>query len=151
MEHEQKSSQLALAVQQPWAELIVRGVKTLEVRSSNVRTRGTIYIYASRKLSKLSDAERAAARSGIDVSLLPTGVIVGEAELTESRLAQSTDATDACVTADRLQNRFVWRFENPNVFNEPLCVRFLPYGIWFYPFRQTPIARGDIALPVFRE
>ena len=131
-----KPRQLALAVQQPWAELIVRGVKTLEVRSSNVRTRGPIYIYASRKLSQLSDAERAAERYEIDVSRLPTGVIVGEAELVESRTARSADASGACVAEDLLTDRFVWRFENPVAFKEPLGVRFLPYGIWFYPFQR---------------
>lgn len=138
MENGRKPSQLALAVQQPWAELIVRGVKTLEVRSSNVRARGPIYIYiyASRKLSELPDAERVAERYRIDVTSLPTGVIVGEAELVESRPARSEDAIAACVAVDRLKDRYVWRFETPTRFEEPLSVRFLPYGIWFYPFRR---------------
>ncbi len=136
MENGRKPSQLALAVQQPWAELIIRGIKTLEVRSSNVRTRGPIYIYASRKLSELPDASRAAERYGIDVASLPTGIIVGEAELVESRPARSEDVNAACVAEDRLHNRYVWRFEAPTRFEEPLSVRFLPYGIWFYPFRR---------------
>jgi len=131
-----KRDQLALAVQQPWAELIVRGVKTLEVRSSNVRTRGTIYIYASRKLSSLPDADRALDRFGIDVTSLPTGLIIGEAELVESRPALQADATEAHVGSDRLAGRYVWRFERPIRFQEPLNARFLPYGIWFYPFRR---------------
>jgi hypothetical protein len=131
-----KLNQLALAVQQPWAELIVRGEKTLEVRSSNVRTRGPIYIYASRKLSDLPDAGHAADRFGIDVMSLPTGVIVGEAELVESRPSRSEDAIAACVAEERLHHRYVWRFERPTRIEDPLSVRFLPYGIWFYPFRR---------------
>jgi hypothetical protein len=131
-----KRDQLALAVQQPWAELIVRGIKTLEVRSSNVRYRGTIYIYASRKRSELSDAAIAAERFGIAVSELPAGVIVGEAELTETRPADSNDASAACVAAEHLIGRNVWRFERPARFEEPLPVRVQPYGIWFYPFRR---------------
>ena len=33
---------IALAIQQPWAELILRGIKTLEIRSQPTRQRGTI-------------------------------------------------------------------------------------------------------------
>ncbi|MDQ3330319.1 MAG: ASCH domain-containing protein [Planctomycetota bacterium] len=136
-------AQIALAVQHPWAELIVRGVKTLEIRSTNAKFRGPIYIYASRKQSDLPDAALAAARFGIDVSSLPTGVILGEAELTESRPALPDDATAACVRPDLLMNRFAWRFERPNRFEEPLPVRFLPYGIWFYPFgRKTELEKN---------
>ncbi|MBA3316265.1 MAG: ASCH domain-containing protein [Planctomycetaceae bacterium] len=129
-------AQIALAVQHPWTELIVRGVKTLEIRSTSARVRGPIYIYASRKLSDLPDAAFAAKRFGIDVADLPTGIIVGEAELTESRPARPADATAACISPHLLVNRFAWRFERSNRFAEPLPVRFLPYGIWFYPFRR---------------
>ncbi len=131
-----KPAQLALAVQQPWAELLVRGVKTLEIRSTSARVRGPIYIYASRRPSGLPDATLAAKRFEIDVADLPTGVIVGEAELTESRPARPADATAACISPHLLVNRFAWRFERSNRFAEPLPVRFLPYGIWFYPFRR---------------
>jgi hypothetical protein len=44
---------VALGVRQPWIELILRGVKTIEVRSQDTRIRGTIYLYAS-KNSRIS-------------------------------------------------------------------------------------------------
>jgi ASCH domain len=37
----------ALSVRQPWAELILRGEKTIEYRSQPTKVRGKIYIYAS--------------------------------------------------------------------------------------------------------
>jgi len=43
--------QIALGVQQPWAELIIRGVKTLEIRRMNTPRRGRSLIYASKKFS----------------------------------------------------------------------------------------------------
>jgi hypothetical protein len=132
---------IALAIQQPWAELIVRGLKTLEIRSSEARVRGPVYIYASRKPSELPDAAAAAERFGLDVAALPRGVLVGQADLTESRPAAGEDATEACVSAERLAGRFAWRFARPERFDEPLAVRFLPYGIWFYPFRRVGTLR----------
>ena len=39
---------IALGIRQPWAELILRGVKTIEVRSRDTDVRGPIYIYATR-------------------------------------------------------------------------------------------------------
>lgn len=42
---------IALGVRQPWAELILRGVKTIEVRTVDTRQRGTIYLYASKKFT----------------------------------------------------------------------------------------------------
>lgn len=127
---------IALAVQQPWAELIVRGIKTIEIRSTTARVREPIYIYASRRPSVLSDAAVAAERFGADLDALPRGVIVGMARLVECRPATSEDSDAACVGPDLLAGRTAWRFTDPLKFNEPLAARFQPYGIWFYPFRR---------------
>jgi len=127
---------IALAVQQPWAELIVRRVKTIEIRSTPCRAHGRIYIYASRRPSTLPDAAEAAARFGLDPVGLPGGVIVGTAELTGCRAASGADASAACVGPDRLDGRFAWTLASAERFKEPLRARFLPYGIWFYPFRR---------------
>ena len=127
---------IALGVQQPWAELILRGVKTIEVRSSDTRVRGPIYVYASRRPSSLPDAAAMCARHGLDLGQLPRGLIVGEVEIVGSRRATPADAPAACVSPDLLAGRFAWRLENPRPFAEPLAVRFLPYGVWFYPFKR---------------
>lgn len=127
---------IALGIKQPWAELILRGVKTLEVRSSHTQVRGKIYLYASKKPADHPAARRAAAEQKIDAQSLPCGLLVGSVELIASRAALDDDGRAACLPADLLESRYVWQLRNPERFAKPLAVRFLPYGIWFYPFRR---------------
>jgi hypothetical protein len=127
---------IALGVRQPWVELIFRGVKTIEVRSQNTQVRGTIYVYASKKLSGLPAAAAAARDFGIEVSELPCGLLVGSVELVATRPAVPGDTARACVPPAVLRDRIAWELRHPRRFDRPLPVRFLPYGIWFYPFRR---------------
>jgi hypothetical protein len=127
---------LALGVQQPWAELIVRGLKTVEIRSQATQVRGTIYIYASRKPSTMDAAKGMAARHEIDVDALPKGLLVGTVELIESRPCTPADAAAAGVPADLLVGRQAWILARPQRLPKPLPVRFLPFGVWFYPFKR---------------
>lgn len=140
-----------LGVRQPWADLIVRGLKTIEVRSTDTGVRGRVYIYASRRPSELPDAAAAAAKFDLDVATLPQGVIVGMAELVESRPAKPCDTAGALVTAEWLSGRFVWRFAAPERFAEPLSVRFQPFGIWFYPFQRRSKPRSARKRPSGRK
>ena len=75
---------LALSVRQPWAELIIRGIKTVEERSQPTRVRGRIFIYAS--LGRYRKAEEAewAEEFSIDIDALPCGLIVGTVEVFDS-------------------------------------------------------------------
>jgi hypothetical protein len=127
---------LALGVQQPWAELIVRGIKTIEVRSQATQVRGTIYIYASRKPSTMDAATDVAARHQIEVAALPKGLIVGTVELIDSRPCTPSDAAAAGVPAELLLGRQAWVLAHPQRLPKPLPVRFLPFGVWFYPFKR---------------
>jgi hypothetical protein len=127
---------LALGIQQPWAELILRGIKTLEIRSLNTQVRGRIYLYASRQFSALPESRVAAEQHRIELDGLPQGLLVGSVELVESRPAVPEDACAACLTPELLIERHAWRFSQPERLAEPLPVRFLPYGVWFYPFRR---------------
>lgn len=127
---------LALGIQQPWAELILRGIKTLEIRSLNTQVRGRIYLYASRRLSALPESRVAAEQHHIELDGLPKGLLVGSVELVESRPAVPDDANSACLSPELLIERHAWRFSQPERLPQPLPVRFLPYGVWFYPFRR---------------
>lgn len=127
---------IALGIRQPWAELILRGVKTIEVRSQNTQVRGTIYIYAAKKVSDFPAALDAAREHGIDVDELPRGVIVGSVTIERTAPSVATDASFACVPAGFLTSQFSWTLSRPHRFDPPLAVRFLPYGIWFYPFKR---------------
>ncbi|MBI3866173.1 MAG: ASCH domain-containing protein [Planctomycetia bacterium] len=131
---------ISLGVRQPWVELILRGVKTIEVRTTNTQVRGTIYLYASKKFSSLPAAEVAAEKHGLDTSSLPTGLLVGSIELWNTRRATPRDATAACVPLEVLRQNYAWELRNPRRFPQPSPVRFLPYGVWFYPFRRRAAA-----------
>lgn len=127
---------LALGVQQPWAELIVRGIKTLEIRNTNTRRAETIYIYASQKFSSKPAARRALKRYQLDRDQLVYGQILGTVDIIDSRPTTKADAEAACVPATLLAGRYAWELGNPVRFERPLEVRFLPYGVWFYPFKR---------------
>jgi hypothetical protein len=111
-------------------------LKTIEVRTVGTNVRGTIYLYASKKLSDLPAAANVAARHGIDLERLPRGLVVGTAELHDTRPTLPGDAEQTCVPRELLVGRIGWHFRNPQRLAEPLPVRFLPYGIWFYPFQR---------------
>src|SRR5262245_60949369 len=90
---------LALGVPQPWIELILRGVKTIEVRSQDTQVRGTIYLYASKKLSGFPAAIKAARRHKLDCASLPTGLLVGSVEIAATRPTVPRDESSACIPA----------------------------------------------------
>ena len=64
----------ALSLKQPYAELVVSGKKTIELRKWNAKFRGRFLIHASK--IPVKDAMK---KFGFDS--LPLGCIVGEAEL----------------------------------------------------------------------
>ena len=132
---------LALGIRQPWAELILRGVKTIEIRAVPTNVRGPVYLYSGRKLAETPAALTAARAHRLRVEELPLGVLVGTVDIHNSSTALPGDAVEACVGANDLIGRFSWRLRNPCRLPEPLPVRFLPYGIWFYPFKRRAVNR----------
>jgi hypothetical protein len=65
-----------LSLKQPYAELLVSGKKTIEVRKWNTKFRGQFLVHASKNIN-----EDACKRLKIDQAKLVTGAIVGEANL----------------------------------------------------------------------
>jgi hypothetical protein len=135
---------IALGIRQPWAELIIRGIKTIEVRSSNVNQRGPIYIYASKKLADQPAAILAAETLDCDVESLPRGKLVGTVELVDSNFCKQADSTAACVPWSLMRGKHSWKLANPQRLPQPMAVRFLPYGIWFYPFKRAGKGRNQL-------
>ena len=67
-----------LSLRQPYADLLVSGRKTIELRSWNTKFRGQFFVHASKKIDK-----EACQRNKIDPSTLNTGVILGKATIYE--------------------------------------------------------------------
>ena len=71
----------AITLRQPYAELILRGIKK-EHRSRPTDIRGRVYLYASKRPADSPiEWQKVAAYPG----MLPTGVIVGTVEIVDCR------------------------------------------------------------------
>src|SRR6476660_2955997 len=70
------SDMKCLSLKQPYAELLVSGKKTIELRNWNTTFRGKFLIHASKNVDK----ERSESL-GIDYKMLTSGAIIGTAIL----------------------------------------------------------------------
>lgn len=137
-----RSDMLGLTLQQPWAELILRGVKTIEIRAVPVAPGKTVYLYASRRQSVLKCATAARRRHGLAEVELPRGKVVGTVHITGCRPAQAADSDAACVPRDLLEGTYSWQLSAPHRLSDPLDALHAPCGMWFYPFRVPPPRRA---------
>lgn len=127
---------IALSIQQPWAELILQGVKTVEIRSVSGGANKIIYLYSSQTCSAYIDAQTACEQYHLKLEDLPRGQIVGTVQIVESRPCLPSDASAACLSWSLMENRYSWVLNNPIRCTPPIAPRYLPYGMWFYPFKR---------------
>lgn len=76
----------ALSFRQPWAELILQGRKTLDLRTYPTHYRGPLAIHAAKTIER-----EACLKHGLDPEALATGGIVGLAELVDVRPLSQAD------------------------------------------------------------
>jgi hypothetical protein len=120
----------ALSLKQPWATLLVHGLKTIEVRRWPTARRGTILIHAARVPDERSEAwARVPAELREAAHLL--GGIIGQGELTDCLSYRTQDAFAA--DASRHLNDPSW-FQGPAlygfVFANLSVLPFRPYSGW---------------------
>ncbi len=129
----------ALSIKQPWAALVVQGLKTIEVRRWPTARRGRILIHAARVPDK-----RVEAWKHVPEAMMPLaerqGGIIGAVELTECRRYDDLDAFLLDQAAH--YNEASW-FEPPVLygftFAKPQIVPFQEYPGWFRFFKvETP-------------
>ena len=65
-----------LSIRQPWADLIIQGRKTLELRTWTVKYRGPLAIHASQTVER-----GACLAHGLDPDLVTTGAVIGIVDL----------------------------------------------------------------------
>ena len=131
---------IALGIRQPWAELILRGIKTIEVRTLPTNVRGSIYLYSGKRFADHPAAREMMERHGFRLDELVFERLVGTVDVVGSRPCTIRDASAACVPPQLLRGKQAWRLVNPVRLEEPLTVRFRPYGVWFYPFKRRSSA-----------
>ena len=113
----------ALSIRQPWAELIVQGKKTLELRSWTVSYRGPLAIHASQTVERAACLEQ-----GIDPDGVTTGAIIGVVDL--AGIERLDEGSLAARRAEHLAGEsfmtsplYGWRLENPRPIDPPLVIR----------------------------
>lgn len=124
-----------ISLWQPWAQMIVWGLKMYETRSWQTSYRGTLLIHAARRWTQAEKDycslypfnEAIAERLGGAISDLPLGFIVGIAELvdilpTDNRAALKLTREEDLV-GNFLPGRFAWKLRDAREFSAPIAVR----------------------------
>jgi hypothetical protein len=131
----------ALSLKQPWAALVVQGLKSIEVRRWATRIRGSIYIHAARIPDPRPEVWKLVPRASRDLSRLHGGII-GVAKLID---CLTYDDPDAFARDQRKHwNDPAW-FAAPVmygfVFSKCSLIPFRPCPGWFRFFRVNPAQR----------
>lgn len=137
----------ALSLLQPWASLVILGLKTIETRSwdADERYAGVIAIHASKAL-KRDEVEifhespflEAFAELGIDaISLLPRAAILGTVRLTGCHKVETFTKISARERAfgnygNEEGQRWDWVLEDPKPLEVPIPARGM-LGLWTVP------------------
>jgi len=113
----------ALSFHQPRAEQIIRGIKTVDVRTWQVQYRGPLVIHAS---SKRRDGRCRVL--GFDPDALDYGALIGTVEVTE--IVPLDEATYEALREEHLLDDpfpsgpcYGWRLANPRRFDAPIPYR----------------------------
>jgi len=112
-----------LSIRQPWAELIIQGRKTLELRTWTVKYRGPLAIHASQTVER-----DACLAHGLDPDQVTAGAVIGVADLVE---IVALDAVSyAAHRGEHLTDEpwgdsplYGWRLANPRARAEPMPLR----------------------------
>lgn len=135
----------ALSLMQPWASLVVMGIKTIETRRWQTGHRGPLLIHASqRKAGAIITAEPPIARHIPHFNKLPFGCIIGQATLTNIVLLQhvhlspidiATQSLELNAFGDETGNRYAWLLEDAVSFDQPVPARGHLH-LWDYPIES---------------
>ena len=114
----------AISIRQPWADLILQGRKTLELRTWKVSHRGILAIHASQTV------EREACQAfGMDPDCVTAGALIGTVELTN--IVELSEADYEVRKGEHLAANWFgyksplygWEVMNPRPFAEPVPMR----------------------------
>jgi hypothetical protein len=107
----------AISIRQPYIELILRGIKKYEYRSTLTRSTGRVYLYAAKKPVIDDAAWRKAEKQRGE---LPTGLIVGSVVISGCEWSEK----DGC---------FRYKLESPKRLRKHLVPNSQPQPKFFRP------------------
>ncbi len=153
----------AISLWQPWASLVVHGLKEYETRSWRTRHRGLLAIHAARRKVTRGEFERFAdllEQIGLsEPGCLPAGAIVGFVEVEEvceveevrGRLSERELAL-----GDYADGRYAWRLARPRWLPRSIKMRGRQ-GIWMADIDVEVVSGvtapgdGPVRVPATRE
>ena len=122
-----------LSLLQPWASLVVMGVKTIETRRWQTSHRGPMLIHAGqRKAGGLIAAEPPILKYIPHFNQLPFGAIIGQVTLTDIMLVENLHLSETEIARQSLElnafgdesiNRYAWLLEDAITFTRPIPAR----------------------------
>ena len=137
-----------LSVCQPFAELIVKGKKTIELRKWNTKFRGEFLIHAARNVL-LEDCDR----MKINPKSLTTGAIIGKVNLVDVKKYNSkkefyADRKKHHSKTNYTQNKYGFILEKPKKLKIPI-----DYSgkLNFFEFQPDEMKNDDIKIDLFEE
>ncbi len=141
------SAWVALSVKQPWAALLVAGVKSVEVRTWGTRRRGPVLIHASRIPDDRPDGWALVTAPTVRTLAELSGGVIGVAEL--AGCVEYPTAELFAADRPRHHNRPEW-FVPPRLFGfeflhpRPLPFRRLLGSTFFFPVPGITIIPPEI-------
>ena len=123
----------ALSIRQPWAELILRGKKKIEVRSFPTNVRGPLCLYAS--LTRGADDAKCRASTGCTWEELDRGQLVGIIEITDCRPLRENDSRAAGFRIDfDPEGNYAWLVKPIKRLAKPIPPKAHAQPSFFFPF-----------------
>ena len=122
----------ALSIRQPWAELILLGAKTLEIRSRSTKVRGFVQIYASLNREDGPKQLAAAQLHGFDLDDLLRGLLIGVVEIVGSKRVSPADSAQAGFQIPAHSVLYGWELANPRRLKDPIKPERQPQPSFFF-------------------
>ena len=136
-----------LSVCQPFANLILEGKKTIELRKWNTEFRGEFLVHAPRKILT-DDCKRLKIKTN-----LITGAIIGKVELVsvkkyENELEINLDSKKHLASNYATENKYGFNLEKPKQLKVPI-----PYNgqLNFFEFKPEVLTTDEIKTDIFDE
>jgi len=142
-----------ISLHQPWATLVILGIKQFETRSWRTAHRGPLGIHAARRFPQVARGQcglepfrSALQRAGFKHSAdLPRGVLLGTVELIDclpapAVLERMADDDPQRLFGDYRRRRWAWQLETPLAFSIP---RVLTGRLGVYEIPDLTLFRGD--------
>ncbi|MBB1286042.1 ASCH domain-containing protein [Flavisolibacter sp. BT320] len=132
-----------ISLLQPWASLVIMGVKTIETRLWQTAYRGPLLIHASKGKKGRVVCNRPLIRQHLsDFNNLPFGAIIGSVTLTDIVPVETLHVSAATIAArtleekafgDDTKGRYAWFFSDPVPLETPIITGG-SLGLWdYYP------------------